>query len=86
MALHAEPVSEILRIQDRPGAYAWGEPFDAVLTVIWIGRVAHLAGLHGRMSRRVWREIHDYLVAAGATRAEAVHCGRERTYERRSRP
>lgn len=84
MALHADTLVETLRLQSRPGAFAWGARYDAVLTVSWAGDVAFLSGLHGRITRALWREIHDYLVASGATRAECVRRGRERTYERRS--
>lgn len=83
MALHADPLIETLRLQARPGAFSWGAPFDAVLTVSWAGDVAYLSALHGRFTRRMWREIHDYLVSAGAVRAVAVRRGRERAYARR---
>jgi hypothetical protein len=84
VALHADSIVETLRLQDG-ATYRWGEPYVAVLTVSWAGDVAYLSGLHGRITRARWREIHDYLVGAGAVRAECVRRGRERTYARRAR-
>jgi len=83
VALHADPIVEHLRLQEREGAYRWGEPFDIILTVSWVGDVAYLSGMHGRFTRRMWREIHDYLATAGAMRAIAVRRGRKREYVRR---
>ena len=80
MSLHAEPIVWTLRWFDR-GAY--GDPYAAVCTVQMVGEEsAYLGGLHGRMSRTMWRAICAWLIGQGVRSLEINRDGRTVRYER----
>lgn len=81
MSLHAEPIVWHLRWFDEGDSY--GDPYVAVCTVQMRGRdAAYLGGLHGRMTRQLWRAICAWMLARGVAELEVDRDGRTVTYQR----
>ena len=59
MSLHVEPLVETLRIFR--GGRTYGDPYDAIATVVLCGDLAYLCGLHGHIDRDDWQALQDEL-------------------------
>lgn len=79
MSLHVEPLVETLRIFR--GGRKYGEPYDAVATVVLCGDLAYLCGMHGRITREDWEALQGELRSRGVLDLLVVRRGERVWYD-----
>lgn len=61
--IHLEPIVQTLRVFR--GGRLYGDPYDAVATLVICGDLAYLCGMHGTFTRDDWHEMRLALADRG---------------------
>lgn len=61
--IHLEPIVRTLRVFR--GGRLYGDPYDAVATLVICGDLAYLCGMHGTFTRDDWTEMQRELLGRG---------------------